>query len=456
MKRTSLRVMAISIFLTLFAAPLIGSAFALPAFPGAAGFGSATPGGRGGRVIAVTNLNDSGAGSFRAACEASGARIIVFRTGGTIRLSRNINIQNPYLTIAGQTAPGGGISLRGAGVAIGTHNVIMRGVRIRVGDDAAGSSPENRDALYIDNGNKTVRDIIVDQCSFSWAVDENISIWHSGLQNVTISNCIISEALYNSIHPKGPHSMGAIVGPGISNVTFYGNLFAHNAERNPRIQGTNVEVINNVVYNRCKFDLDIGGVSASHRVVVIGNVFKKGPSYISNAFPIFSRDTTIQIFAQDNIATSYTSGSLCDRASTLVSSRPFGGSGVTIRSASATYERVLANAGANPSRPDPVDARVIADVRNGTGRIIDRVSQVGGWPTLATGTAPVDSDGDGMPDSWEIARGLNPNSAADATRDRNNDGYTNIEEYINSFYTSSGTGGGSVPLPAPSLRIVTN
>ncbi|RJQ68904.1 MAG: pectate lyase [Desulfobacteraceae bacterium] len=452
MKRSIVSVFVALVLLLFCGSPVISAALAA-AFPGAAGFGTSTAGGRGGKVLAVTNLNDSGAGSFRAACEASGARIVVFRTGGTIKIKNNIVISNPYITIAGQTAPGGGISLRGAGICIRTNDVIMRGIRIRVGDDPDGYKPENRDGLFLENNNGNVRNVVIDHCSISWAIDENMSMWYPGMRNITVSNCIISEALNNSLHPKGPHSMGPLVGPGISSVTFYGNLFAHNTARNPRLQGSNTEVINNVIYNRGRWDADIGGGTDPQNIVIIGNYFKKGPSFSSNPYPISIRDYTVagsRVYADDNIGSSYTSGNLCDRPAFLVSSRPFGSSGVPVKTARAAYDWVLANAGANPQSPDPVDARVIREVKNGTGRIIDKVSEVGGWPTLATGTAPVDSDGDGMPDSWEIARGLNPNYAADANSDRDNDGYTNIEEYINSFYTS---GSGSVTLQPPVLRI---
>jgi pectate lyase len=457
MKRSSVCVLAIGFLLTLWACPLIGSALAQPAFPGAVGFGSTTPGGRGGRVIAVTNLNDSGTGSFRAAVEASGARIIVFRTGGTIRLSRNVVIRNPYLTIAGQTAPGGGIALRGAGLSITTHDVIVRGLRIRVGDDAGGPSPDNRDNLMIENINGNLARVVIDHCSFSWAIDESVSIWHRGARDITISNSIISESLRNSLHSKGPHSMSLVMGYGTRNVTLYGNLFAHSVERNPLLQGTNAEFINNVVYNRGKVCVAVESGTEAQHVSIIGNYFRKGPSYTSNTYPIRILEDRIfpgtQVRIVDNIGTSYRSGSLASSTRYLTDRITFTGSGTPARPASQVFNWVLANAGANPQRPDPVDARIIRETRDGTGRIIDNVSQVGGWPTLASGTAPIDSDGDGMPDSWEIARGLNPNGAADANRDRNGDGYTNIEEYINSFYDSSSA---SNDLKPPVLRIVGN
>jgi pectate lyase len=259
------------------------SSAAQSAFPGAVGFGAITSGGRGGRVIEVTNLNDSGTGSFRAACEASGARIVVFRTGGTIHVTKNIRIPNPYITIAGQTAPGDGILIRGAGLVIQNHDVIVRGLRIRAGDDPDGPSPDNRDSLILDNKQGHVYNVVVDHCSVSWAIDENISIWWPGAHDITISNCIISEGLNDSLNPDGNHSKGLIAGPGISNLTIVGNLMAHNDERNPRLASTNVEVINNLVYDRGLRDVDIGSGSVAQNVSVIGNHFLKGPSFYSNS-----------------------------------------------------------------------------------------------------------------------------------------------------------------------------
>lgn len=429
------------------------SAASAAAFPGAAGFGTATAGGRGGKVIFVTNLNDSGSGSFRAAIEASGPRLILFRTGGTIRLSRDVVVRNPYVTIAGQTAPGGGISLRGAALTVVTHDVVVRGLRIRVGDDPTGPDPDNRDALQLDNMNGTLYNVVVDHCSVSWAIDENISIWHEGAHDLTISHSISSEALNNSLHSKGPHSKGLIVGIGSRNVTLYGNLLAHNDERNPLVQGSNIEIINNVVYDRGKKDVEIGSDTEPQYINVIGNYFKKGPGWWTNPYPIFIRynidlPAGSLIRASDNIGNGY--GSLYNNSTFLTDKNLFTASNVTAKPASEVFNWVLANVGANPQRPDPVDARVISETRNGSGHIIDRVADVGGWPTLAAGTSPVDSDGDGMPDSWEKARALNPNYAADANSDRDNDGYTNIEEYINSFYS----GGAAASLQPPVLRII--
>lgn len=167
----------------------------LPAFPGAEGFGSTTPGGRGGRVIAVTTLNPSGPGSIQEACQARGPRIVVFRVGGVLQLTRSLEVREPFLTLAGQTAPGDGICLRGAGLSIRTHDVIIRGLRLRVGDDPGGPDPENRDGIEIaHNKPGEVYNIVVDHCSVSWAIDENVSTWYE-CRDITFQWCLIAEAL---------------------------------------------------------------------------------------------------------------------------------------------------------------------------------------------------------------------------------------------------------------------
>jgi pectate lyase len=451
MKKILLNLLGVLALLVFGAPQLIPSANAA-AFPGAAGFGTGTPGGRGGRVIFVTNLNDSGAGSFRAACEASGPRIIIFRTGGTIRLSDSIRIRNPYVTIAAQTAPGDGISLRGAALIILTHDVVVRGLRIRVGDDPNGPDPGNRDGLMLDNNTGQLYNVVIDHCSISWAIDENLSIWHAGARDITVSHTIVAEALYDSLHPEGPHSMGPLVGEGTSKVTLHSNLFAHNNARNPRVQATEVEVINNIVYNRGQKDVDIGDGTVPQNVCVIGNYFKKGPSFRQNNYPISVRSlrSGSKIYMADNIGSSYTSGNLCDNDSFTTSTRPFASSGVTPKPANQVFDWVLQNVGANPKRHCPVDARIISETRNGGGRIINGVSEVGGWPNLSAGTAPTDSDNDGMPNNWETSCGLNPNDAGDANTDRNNDGYTNVEEYINSLFDSAT----NASLDPPRLRVI--
>jgi pectate lyase len=415
----------------------------LPAFPGAEGFGSATPGGRGGKIIEVTNLNASGPGSFAEACEASGPRIVVFRTGGMIRTNDVINIKNPFITIAGQTAPGDGICIGGGGyLDITTHDVIVRGLRIRVGDNPAGPPGDNRDGIGIANESEAPYNIILDHCSVSWAIDENIQLWYP-CHNITIQWCITSEALDSSIHNEGPHSKGMIIGPGAEKISIHHNLFAHNVERNPLISvDTETELINNVIYNWGYRGLNLGNCYPEHgeKSDIIGNYFKKGPNTGDLAFHISDCWEHSKVYVKENIGPgrpndngdewnliySEVKSSIKANESVIESSIK------NIQSAANAYESVLISAGAIIPKRDSVDMRIISDVRNGTGKIIDSQNEAGGWPDYLNGSPPVDSDHDGMPDIWETNHGLNPAKYSDCNeKNLSSAGYTNIEVYIN-------------------------
>lgn len=415
----------------------------VPAFPGAQGFGAKTPGGRGGRVLEVTNLDASGPGSFRAACEAQGPRIIVFRVGGTIVTDRDIRIRDPFVTIAGQTAPGDGICLRGAGLRIHTHDVIVRGLRIRVGDDPKGPSPDNRDGIGIEKtsgaGNDEVRDIILDHCSVSWAIDGNVDTWYA-CRNITVQWSILSEGLTKSLHAKGEHGTGLLVGDRAQRVSVHHNLFAHNSFRNPLFKNdTSGEAINNVVYN-WRWESSRLAAEANRGpsfVNLMGNFYKPGTDSRKNAIDVSQRlhpDTRVHV--DGNVGARSPGGDVKEwevvfGAAGFRSLAPaITPSGIAPEPARRAYERVLNHAGAITPR-DRVDARVVASVREDTGRLIDSPRDVGGWPVYATAPAPQDTDHDGMPDAWERAHGLNPSDLADSRADRNQDGYTNVEEYIN-------------------------
>jgi len=251
-------------------------ALAAPAFPGAEGFGANSIGGRGGTVIEVTNLNNSGPGSLRAAVEASGPRIVVFRVSGTIILKTGLTILNPYITIAGQTAPGGGITLRndrsnGAPTLdIRTHDVIIRYIRMRTG-------PGGDDSLLIYTS--PAYNVMIDHISASWGVDENVNIW-GNVRDVTIQWSIISEGLKNSTHPEGDpggHSMGFLVGSGSRNISFHHNVLAHNDARNPKWDGSHEQAVydfvNNVIYNWGAYATAVSGNAKTN---VVGNYYKRG------------------------------------------------------------------------------------------------------------------------------------------------------------------------------------
>jgi pectate lyase len=452
-------------------------AASLPAFPGAEGYGTNTPGGRGGEVCKVTNLDDSGAGSLRACVEASGPRTVIFRTGGTIDLESRLEVHNPFLTIAGQTAPGDGITLRMAPgsstdkgtMQIETHDVVIRYLRFRPGDNGHGD--DSHDALQIYKAG--VYNIVADHTSFSWAIDENVNTYDES-HDITVSNSIISEALSNSTHPQGEHSKGLLSG-GVNahNVSIHHNLFASNVDRNPQVSGVSVaDIRNNVVYNYG--DGSGAGVTlissskGEPDVNWVGNYYKPGPdSDPSRAeFATYNGTTgaTHEWYGDANVRWTPSGDQPARVAAKSVGRRstPFAAPPVTTTSAAQAYTHVLADAGASRVR-DAVDERIVTEVRNGTGSFKDSAS--GLYPTLHPGTPPTDSDGDGMPDSFETSHGTNP-SSPDANGDVDGDGYTNIEDWFNGLATSTagapsgGTGGaggagGTVGTPTNASPTVT-
>jgi len=430
-----------------------GLLYALPAFPGAEGFGTNTIGGRGGKVIMVTNLNDSGSGSLRAALEASGPRIVAFRTGGTISLSSPIIINNPYVTIAGQTAPGDGITIRDKRITINTHDVILRGLRFRPG-------PAAIDGLEV-AGKSTVYNVVVDHCSMSWAIDENLSTWYNP-KDVTFQWNIISEGLNGS----GGGGLGMLIGGyndgdetlAANNISVHHNLFAHNRDRSARIkQNTKVEFINNVVYG-----WEWYATRTSSAANIIGNYYKTSPAWTGGKPVAISTYTTLKdgtVYVKNNLGPGRTSDK--DPEWNIVngdsryqaSSPPFPLSNVSVEPAGNILDKILEGAGTIVPARDSVDERVVNDVINGTGTWnIQTQNDVGGWPTLDKGAPLADSDLDGMPDQWEIEVGLNKDDPNDASKDRNGDGYTNIEEYINTLMS----GGVTVQVMPPANLMIIN
>jgi len=454
----------------------------IPAFPGAQGGGAYSFGGRGGKVLVVTNLNDSGPGSFREACEQGGARIIVFNVAGIIKLNSPLIIRAPYLTIAGQTAPGDGICIAGETMWVNTHDVVVRHMRFRRGETNVG----RRDDAF---GGNPVGNIMIDHCSTSWGLDENISFYRHmfdpgdgskhlklGTVNVTIQNTISSQALdtYN-------HAFGSTLGG--ENCTFMRNLWANNAGRNPSIGWNGVfNFINNVIYNWVHRSVDGGDYTALYNI--INNYYKPGPltpkespvghrilkpesgrsklgyyvfgrvyanGNIMEGFPEVTKDNWaggIQVQEQKDTE-GYTANMKWNKPFPILNPFP-------IMSAQEAYNFVLDNVGATFPKRDIVDQRVIEQVKTGKvyyaegldpnsfyqfqhrrlpadsykKGIITDIAQVGGYPEYK-GTPYKDSDGDGMPDAWEIKYGLNPNDPSDAVKDMSGDGYTNIEKYIN-------------------------
>jgi len=430
----------------------------LPAFPGAEGFGVNAIGGRGGTIFEVANLNDSGAGSLRACVEASGARTCVFHIGGLIVLNSPLTISNPYITIAGQTAPGGGITIKlGAATeafSTQTHDVIIRYITIRPGPGG-----ENHANQIAKNGVE-IYNIIIDHNSLSWGVDSNIETWYR-VTNSTIQWSLISEGLNNSTHSKGAHSKGMMIGgykgsesggKGSENISILNNLMAHNADRTPLMQLCGIaQVMNNTTYNPMytfshqKLNCPLG----ESYVNWINNYHKKGPSSTSSSdlkiIPssegeCLSGKTYMSGNVGNSGAWSYALDDECSGRTDIVVTVPAPAPEVKLTTANDAHNAVLADVGNSSgiscdgnwySRRDSIDARIVNDVENDTGKIIDDPSQVGGWIVPVAGVPCADSDHDGMSNSWEQKYGFNPADPSDGPKDADGDGYTNFEEFLN-------------------------
>jgi pectate lyase len=404
----------------------------LPAFPGAEGFGANTQGGRGGKVIFVENLNDSGPGSLRAAIETRGPRYILFRVSGIIELEKPLELRRPDCTIAGQSAPGDGVCLKNFDFCVAAHNVVVRHMRFRPGDEPAAALREKGqnfepDAVTIA---RPARDVIIDHCSASWSTDECLTVSGEGITNVTVQWCIISESLNQGAHHKGNHGFGSLIRTN-GNVTYHHNLYAHHRSRCPR-PGTYgdgsilFDFCNNVVY-------DGNGYSAGEptRLNYVGNYIRKpnGPAFSVGG------DAT-EMYQAGNFQED--AGAKNDDFWQLISkershnkrAEPFQVASVETQAAKDAYESILATAGATLPKRDAVDARVVDEVRNGKIGLANSQTEVGGWPAYRSTPSPQDSDNDGMPDDWETEQGLNPEKD-DHVGDADGDGYPNLEEWLN-------------------------
>jgi pectate lyase len=360
------------------------------AIPDIAGYGASSLGGYGGATVSVTNLNDSGAGSLRAALALTYPRIIRFDVAGTIELQSRLGIEPTAgrVTIEGQTAPAGGICVKGFGMEIGGNDVIIQHLRIRPGANAV---PQSNDGIYMYSDR-----IVIDHCSISWSQDELINIYG---QDVTIQWCILSEALNDSGHPDGPHSKGPFWVWTADRISFHHNLMAHNLDRNPYAAHGHADVINNVLYNK----IDYGNVCA---VAPQDGATTNDTSinFVKNWQKTNNTDASIRFFQNEftGTMTGYVEGNISERRPNssdaenlvvyegeqvyLLASRiPFTGSyPVTETDAETAKTQVLAGAGATLPKRDAVDARIVADVTNNTGAIIDSPNDVGGWPDLTT------------------------------------------------------------------------
>jgi len=453
----------------LFFFPHFAAQAVTPAFPGAEGGGMYTTGGRGGAVYYVNTLVDNTTGnsttregSLRWCLNQTGKRPILFKVSGLITLGSDLSISKGDVTIAGQTAPGDGICLRYYPAYVGANNVIIRYMRFRLGDTAL----QQDDAIWGRNQNN----IMLDHCSMSWCVDECASFYSN--KNFTMQWCLLAESLRNSIHGKGAHGYGGIWGG--ENVTFHHNMLAHNDSRNPRFNGwkrsgldysstvaeERMDYRNNVVYN-WGGNSTYGGESAG-KYNMVNNYYKYGPATSAKSRLVqadIDAGTTVILprhgkyylsgnyiygnatYTADNRLALYNkTGFPLD---SVIVTTPYACYPATTHSAVKAFEKVLAFVGCSLQR-DTVDGRLVQEAKTGTctftgsngstNGLIDTQSDVGGWPTYNGTSAPVDTDIDGMPDAWETANGLNPNSAADGNAfTLSTEGYTNLEVYLNSL-----------------------
>lgn len=445
----------------------------------AEGGGRESIGGKGGTIYLVTSLADTldtdGSilpGTLRYAVMKNEPRIVLFRVAGIIHLTKELTISHPNITILGQSAPGDGVCIADYPVKIEkTNNVILRFLRIRMGDDKlTAEQADGADALSVNN----CKNVLIDHCSFSWSTDECVSCY--GNENFTMQYCFITESLRKSKHDKGNHGYGGIWGG--KNTTFHHNLLAHHDSRNPRfdhdyVEATNVgpvDFINNVVYNwggnNCYGGECSSKTGNQRQYNFINNYYKPGPAsgrrtqllapttkcsyctdkhggtvvpgkfYVTGNIQTASSDVTQDNWSGVNPDES-SEKSLCKSDSRFTFTNCYTGE----ETADKAYETVLAKAGCSLKR-DAVDTRIAQEVRDGsftyigsksgTKGIIDTPSDVGGWPEYE-GTPEIDSDLDGIPDAWETAHQLDPKRRSDAMLETLVPGYSNLDVYLNNL-----------------------
>ena len=512
-------------FVLLFVLACMGAtAQELPAFPGAEGHGRYTVGGRGGTVYRVTSLEDTNTpGTFRYAALRSGKRTIVFDVAGTIHLKSELKISNDYITIAGQTAPGQGICIADYGVVIAANEVIIRYIRYRPGNKSAIEEDKEPDGL----GGMDRKNIIIDHCSVSWSVDECLSVY--GCENLTVQWSIISESLKNAGHSKGAHGYGGNWGG--NKATYHHNLLAHHESRAPRLgprattqENEYMDYRNNVIYNWAGNGC-YGGEGM--KINIVNNYYKPGPATPNRAvryriakigirteaycatYPAFSPMKHVwgKYFVDGNVvegnaevtSDNWTKGiyeqisnSECDNLYTEVTKdtirlrQPLETNVITTHTAARAFRQVLRYAGASIDR-DIIDSRIVQETEYGTYTYTGSISGNKGlidvpqdvmpagaasaWPELSDRGVSVDrlkdSDGDGIPDYWEVEMGLNPANAADGKlATLSSEGYTNLEVYMNSLVaditarqnemTDGDSGDGDGGITGPQVEVLVN
>jgi pectate lyase len=401
-----------------------GAPAQLATFPGAQGWAAQTPGGRGGQILRVTTLSVDGPGSIIAALETRGPRIVVFEVGGVIDLGgRTVKIAEPYVTIAGQTAPSPGVTFIRGGFDITTHDVVIQHVRVRPGEAGFPKhSGHDFDAISTVGGH----DVIVDHCSLTWATDENLSAsgprftgsapdeWRKGTSHgVTFSNNLIAEGLAHATHAKGEHSKGSLIHDNATDILIVGNLYAHNWERSPLFKGgARGMILNNLIYDpgpRAMHYNLIAEEWGDHarqtgQMVAIGNVLRAGPSTPDSvAFMMVGGSGKLEWYADDNIAVDRIGRPLPQfgRYTTapveiVQIARPALPFGVNLLPAADVQDAVIRSAGARPWDRDAVDSRIVANVIEGRGGVIDSEQDVGGYPAYPETKQAFD------PNAWNL------------------------------------------------------
>ncbi len=436
------------------------------AFPRAEGYGAGAIGGRGGKVVHVTNLDNDGPGSLRHILEdQTDPRTVVFDVGGIIDLKSNIIIDRAdgNITVAGQTAPGDGICLRGGSITIKGFDVIIRHLCTRRGD-----GPRSPRGVGDGIGFNHARRSIVDHLSISWSIDEAMEIWFPDTQDITIQYSLFYEPLDGVISKKErKHGYGPLFGNGGQRISFHNNIIAHARRRSPRLTNVqDIDIVNNIMFNWRGVATHIVDGSkkkktsdlSSRRINVMNNVYRPGINSKGPEFQIDKLDSDAQVFFdgnEDDLGAPLNSVDDRSRRSArnaLIAepnARP-DQTRINVRLPSEVWDTLLDKAGARVPLLDEADALLISQIRNGSGTIVDCVdkeeqsnslliedceveSALGRYPVYQTVSRSIDfdTDRDGMSDEWEIARGLNPCDPEDRNSDMVGDGWTNLEYYMN-------------------------
>jgi len=445
---------------------------ALPVFPGAEGFGTETPAGRGGVTCIVNSLADSGRGSLRHCLELDEPRTVIFTITGVITVNSTLNINAPFISIFGQTAAGAGVmvragtSFRGPLMRIATHDVLMQHMRLRAGgsDDASCC----RDALSVSNkepGN--VYNVVIDHSSIQWGTDEVMDVWYDS-NNITISNSIIAEGLFRSTNDEGPAGRGIIIGSeGSHSISLHHNLMANNYQRNPLIKSKGVvDVVNNIIFNWVSRAAGVQGEHGDVKANFVNNTFiarSDGPDDQTSDLrwsdiSVDPQKKRIELFVsgnastrknwfrdkQENLVNAGRRNLLFHNGAKYMVPKRHEAPPITEVGVDELESSLLSHVGASLPARDATDARIVEQVEQRAGRMIDCVSpedpsfdgckyHLGGWPTYdKSALPPQDFDKDGIPDDWELLYGLSPDSAADA-RQLHTSGYSNLEAWVHSL-----------------------